>query len=109
MKKYFETKLANLKTLIDACQNAIVKAAQDLDIKKIMSLTENLTSLKKEFNDFSKDAVIYLSVDEFIELYKENLVDLSTAVYTFTYSKTITLEEREKLKRVNYQFERAKV
>lgn len=110
MKEYFIEKLTEIVRRIEVAKSNIITEANKLDIKALEYRTTELSLLKQRHEEFSTDAVIYLSVNDFIEIYNLKLIDDYKAGYAFQYTrKPITIEERARLASLYYKFKEAKV
>jgi hypothetical protein len=109
MKQYFVDKLTEINRKIESLRTQLVEYACDLNIKAITSTTDQLSRYKAKKEEFTRDAVKYLSVDDILTLLSTNLADRYTASYEYKYNKYITLSERERLVVVSYEFREARV
>lgn len=107
---FFKDKLVELNSNITKVKDAIIQAANDVNIKELQNLTEKLKEYNLLRSEYVKDILHYLTVAEVIEFYnlKEkygdrhlNLLTQKEVVFHFRhYSKGVTMEEREDLTKV---------
>jgi hypothetical protein len=111
MKEYFLTKLSKIHSDIERTKDSIVKYARGLEIKELLVCVEHLRKYEDQQEQFTKDAVINLSVSDFIDLFKKDIVRKYAAEYAYKYdTKGISLSERDLLsKECGYGFKDAKI
>lgn len=109
MNKYFTTKLTELVRRIESLKNQIIQKANDLDIKAIISLTEELSIVNNSYRSFTKDAVNNLTVDEIVVLFEAKLIEEYSTEYALKYDRYVTLAERDRLTKLSYKFRDARV
>ena len=109
MEKYFTEKLNNIQKNIDSVTKSIVEYAKDLDIKSIMLSTDKLQKLVLSQEEFTKDAVLNISVDDVIKLINAKVINLNKVTYIYKYDKAVTLAERQALLAISYKFNDVKI
>jgi hypothetical protein len=109
MKNYLTIKLKKAISDIENITNNVVRSAQELDIKNIQSNTAKLQIVNERYSELSKDAALFLSVNDVIELLNLKLVKQYEVSYVYKYDKSISLQERDLLSKIAYEFRDAKV
>lgn len=109
MKQYFTNKLKELNRLIKSATNDVVKYAYEGDIKKIQSSLVYLTEKKNRLEEFSRDASKELPINDIIELLKLELLTKRDVAYVLKYDRSVTIQERDILCVISYDFKDIKV
>jgi hypothetical protein len=104
---YMMSKMYELLRKQSSYQRDVIKAANSLNIKDIQSATEGLNKLVEDIRDLNREIAEHLDVADILR--HKDYLSPNDIAYTYQYSKSITIQERDALSKWSYQFRDAKV
>lgn len=109
MLNYFTNKLKEIHQSLKYKTENVIKSANEGIISNIQNSSRELTFCKMRLEEFSRDAVKELTVNEVIELLNNQLISHRDASYIYQYTKAISTNERDILVRLSYEYKNAKI
>lgn len=114
MKKYLQDKLFNVVDAIEATKRSILQQVADGQFTHLKSHSDNIVRLQDRQDEFIRDIVVNLTVDEVIEINdRKNFMNevlpspfnLNRLYYHYKYSAKVSINDRDKLvNKFGYKF-----
>lgn len=105
MKKYLQTKINEIADLIASAKKSILEQVTEGKFHSLKELSERIRLLEERRNEFTKDIVKNLTVDEVIEIAERKNYDgdiispfrKQDLEYNYKYSTKVFIYDRDKL------------
>lgn len=104
MKEFIKYKLKSLLETIEKDKERILSYVEKGEYDNLKNCEILLKFNKDNWRNFSKDACMWLSIDDVIELLEAKLIDMYSAEMYFKYTRKLSYDEVQQLSKFSYRF-----